>query len=87
MLSILRKVISDCLTSAYGDFDPARVVGYLIAAGGGIEFLALEAYATVRNGNFDGVQFAAGLSGVAAVIAGAAAGVWIKRSSEIQPQG
>lgn len=84
--AILTKLIKDCLTSAGGDYDPARVVGYGISLLGGLEFLVLTAYVTLKNHSFDGISFATGLSGVAAALAAAAAGVRIKHNTEVPPE-
>lgn len=82
----IKRLVSDCLTSANGDYDPARIVGYGIALAGGVEFLVLTAYTTVRSGAFDGAQFAIGLTGVGGALAAAAAGVWLKKSTEVPPK-
>jgi hypothetical protein len=78
-----KKVIFDCMTSANGDYDPARVIGYGIVALGGLQFLVLTAYDTIIKGAFDGAQFAIGLTGVSAALAAAAAGVRLKVGSEV----
>lgn len=84
-LDLFNKVIKDCATGPNGlDYDPARVIGYGIVALGGVQFLILTAWTTIESGTFDGVQFSLGLTGVSGAIAAAAAGVWIKKSTEAQ---
>lgn len=85
ILETLMLVIKDCSTSANGDYDPARVVGYGITMLGAIEFFVMTAYSTFKTGTFDVVQFSIGLTGVSAALAAAAAGVLIKKSTEITP--
>ncbi|MEL6237026.1 MAG: hypothetical protein AAFO57_00155 [Pseudomonadota bacterium] len=86
MFATIKRLISDCLTGPNGDFDPARVVGYGITMAGGVEFLVLTAYTTLRTGAFDGAQFAIGLTGVGGALAASAAGVWLKKSTEVPPK-
>jgi hypothetical protein len=81
----VRKLVHDCLTSANGDYDPARVVGYLVVVFGALEFLALSAYVTIKDGKFDSMQYSAGLVAIAGVLVAAAAGVWLKRATENLP--
>lgn len=82
-IELIKKVIKDCSTGPNGeDYDPARVVGYGIVALGGIQFLVLTAWVTFQTGKFDGVQFSIGLTGVSGAIAAAAAGVWLKKTTE-----
>lgn len=82
----LIKILNDCFTSAGGDYDPARIFGYGIVVLGSLEFLFLAAYTSIKEGKFDPVQFATALAGIAAALAAAAAGVWIKKSTENPPE-
>lgn len=86
MWDLLKRVVSDCATSANGDYDPARVIGYLIVALGGLEFLVITAVEYVRHDKFDALGFATALAGIGAALAAAAAGVWIKKATEIAPK-
>lgn len=79
---LLARVTSDISTTSAGDFDPARIIGYGITILGGLIFCGLTIYDTMINSKFDYDGFAIGLAGVSATIAAAAAGVWIKRSTE-----
>lgn len=79
---VFSKVLSDCMTSQAGDYDPARVFGYGITFLGGLVFLCLSVWIAIKDGKFDGLQFAGGLAAVSASIATAGAGVWLKRSTE-----
>jgi hypothetical protein len=79
---VFAKVLSDCMTSQAGDYDPARVFGYGIVFLGGLEFLCLSAWMAIKDGKFDGVQFATGLAAIGVALAAAAGGVWLKRSTE-----
>lgn len=79
---VFSKVLSDCLTSQAGDYDPARVFGYGIVVLGGLEFLVLSAYSTFKEGKFDSVAFATGLAAVGGALVLAGAGVWIKKTTE-----
>ncbi len=81
----LRKLARDCLTSANGDYDPARVVGYGIVLWGALQFFLLTLYFAIRDGKFDGVTYAAGLAAISATGLAAAAGVYIKKSTENLP--
>ena len=78
----LKKVLKDSLTNSVGDYDPARVAGYLVVILGGLAFIGLSIYDTIVNKKFNYEGYAIGLSGVAVTIAGAAAGVWIKKGAE-----
>lgn len=80
---LISKVIKDCATSANGDYDPARVIGYGIPVLGGIIYLGLEIYMVATTHQFDEIKFATGLAGISAALTAAAAGVWIKKSTEI----
>ena len=86
LIELFKKVIKDISTGPNGtDYDPARIIGYGIVSLGGIQFLILTAWSTFQNGKFDGVQFSIGLTGVSGAIAAAAAGVWLKKSTEAPP--
>lgn len=82
-VATIKTVIKDCMTSANGDYDPARVIGYGVVVLGALEFLILFAYTTLKHGVFDAAQFTIGLSGVSGALAAAAAGVWLKKTTEI----
>ena len=86
MLNEVKKVFKDCCTSANGDYDPARVIGYGIVMIGSLEFMILTAYMAITKGVFDSSQFAVGLTGISGVITAAAAGVWLKKTTEIEPE-
>lgn len=81
----LKKLVKDCLTSANGDYDPARVVGYGIVLWGAAQFFLLSLYFAIKDGKFDGTAYAAGLAAVSATGLAAAAGVYIKKSTENIP--
>ncbi len=78
-----KRVVEDCMTSANGDFDPARVIGYGVVVIGALVFFGLTIYNTIINRTFDGGDFAAGLSSVSAAVVAAGAGVWLKKDTEI----
>lgn len=84
-MSEVKKALQDCFTSQTGDYDPARVFGYGIAVLGGLVYLFLSVYFALKDGKFDQVQYVTGLVGVITAIVGAAAGVYVKRSTENQP--
>lgn len=86
-MNIFSKVFSDIFTSANGDYDPARVIGYGIVALGSMEYLVLQAYVAIVSKQFDSTSFATGLAGISAALLAAAGGVWIKKSTEIPPSG
>ena len=77
--------LKDVFTSAAGEYDPARAIGYGVVLLSAITFLGLSTYDTIVNRKFDYSGFALGLAGVSAAIAAAAAGVTIKKSSENSP--
>lgn len=79
------KLLKDSLTSAAGDYDPARVVGYGVVLLLVVFFLVLATYDTYLNHKFQYGGYTAGLVAIAAAIASAAAGVWIKRGTEVDP--
>lgn len=83
---VTSKVLNDCLTSANGDYDPARVVGYGIVALGGLIYLVLEVYMVVTTHQFDEIKYSTGLAGVGAALVAAAGGVWLKKSTEVPPK-
>jgi len=81
--SLFSKVVGDVFTSWNGDVDPARLFGYGFVLLGGMEFLGLTLYMTVKTGHFDALNFSTGLIGISGAIVAAAAGVLIKKSSEM----
>ncbi len=86
MFTLFKKVVHDCATSSNGDYDPARVIGYGLVSLGGLEFMVLTAYVAITKGTFDGTQFAVGLTGISGALTAAAAGVWLKKTTEIEPE-
>ena len=78
-----KRMVEDCLTSANGDFDPARVIGYGVVVLGALVFFGLTIYHTLVNKSFDGGSFAAGLGSISASVVAAGAGVWLKKDTEI----
>ncbi len=78
----IKKLIHQCLTNPQGVYDPARVAGYGIVVLGGIQYLVLTAYMAIKDGKFDGLNFATGLAAIGAALMAAAGGVWIKKTSE-----
>lgn len=84
MWSTFKKVIKDCLTSANGDFDPARVFGYLILLVGAAMFIAMSGVQfALTPKTFDIFNFTKGLGAIALSLTAAAAGVWIKNATEV----
>lgn len=81
--AVVSKVVSDCFTSANGDYDPARVAGYGIVVLGGFVYLGCEIFMVVTTHQFDEIKFATGLAGIGTALMAAAGGVWIKKSTEI----
>lgn len=82
----IKRVINDCATSANGDYDPARVIGYGFVVLGGLFFLGLTTYDTVVKQSFDSAGFASGLLAISGAIVAAGAGVWLKKDTEIPPK-
>lgn len=82
-MSLFKRVMSDISTSANGDFDPARVIGYGFVVISGLVFLGLTIYTTWKTGAFSTVDFTIGVAGLSASITAAAAGVLIKKSTEV----
>lgn len=78
----IKTLIHQCLTNPQGVYDPARVAGYGIVVLGGLQYLVLSAYMAIKNGEFDGLNFATGLAAIGAALMAAAGGVWIKKVSE-----
>ena len=79
----IKRVVSDCATSANGDYDPARVIGYGFVVLGGLFFLGLTVYDTVVKQSFDSGGFASGLLAISGAIVAAGAGVWLKKDTEV----
>lgn len=83
MFDLLKRVIKDCSTGPNGeDYDPARVVGYVVVVVGAMVFIGLAIYDTIVNKKFDYNGFAVGLGGIGVTVAASAAGVWIKKNTE-----
>lgn len=85
MFETLKKVIYDCCTSSAGDYDPARLLGYLVVVLAAMVFLVLTTYFALTTGKFDSKDFALGLASISATMVAAATGVWIKKDTEVQP--
>ena len=81
--SLFKRVLRDSFTTPNGDFEPARIVGYGVTILGALVFFFCTVYMVVKTQAFDAAQYAIGLGGVAATLAAAAAGVYIKKSDEI----
>ncbi len=81
--AILRRVLGDCFTSPNGDFDPARVFGYGFVVAAATVFLVLTVYETLTKGVFETEKFSLGVAAIASSIAAVAAGVLIKKSTEV----
>lgn len=79
----VRKLVFDCLTNTHGNYDPARVVGYIVVVLASLEFMVLSAYVTIKDGKFDGSMYAIGLASISTALIAAAAGVWMKKSTEM----
>lgn len=84
MWRAFKRFWHDQITTPNGDIDPARVWGYLIVGCGGMLFLFLEWYTVVvKNQPFDPSAFSDGLIKVGTALLAAAAGVWIKKGTEV----
>jgi hypothetical protein len=84
-MSELGKMVKDCMTSANGDYDPARVVGYLIAVLAVIVFMIGMVVNMLVQHQFDVDAFFKGVVGLSALVTSVAGGVRIKSSTEVQP--
>lgn len=82
--NLCKGVFKDIFTNSTGEtYDPARVVGYgVVCAGGGVTFLALAIYDTVKTGHFNYEGFGVAFAGVSAAIVAAAGGVQLKKAAE-----
>lgn len=76
------KTFSDMFTNWNGDVDPARLVGYGFVMLGGLQFLGLSLYDTLKNHAFNYVGFSTGLVAISGAITAAAAGVRWKQMAE-----
>jgi hypothetical protein len=83
MFQLFKRVLSDCTTSANGDFDPARVVGYSMVLLTYLVWLTVTIYFVVTTGKFDSVAFCRDAATLSTMIFAAAAGVWIKKDTEV----
>jgi predicted phage tail protein len=82
MWKTFKQVVYDCFTNPYGDYDPARVIGYLIVILGALEFLGISMWQYAVYNKFDSTGFAAGLASIGGTLAAAGVGVWIKSDAE-----
>jgi hypothetical protein len=81
---LTKKFVGDQFTTSNGDFDPARVWGYMVIGTGGMLYNWFEYYWVVTKGQpFDPIAYADGLIKVGAALLAAATGVWIKHGTEI----
>lgn len=64
-------------------FDPARVIGYGTVVLGALVFFFCVIYIAVVKQEFDASAYAIGMTGIAASIAAAAGGVYMKKTDEI----
>jgi hypothetical protein len=78
----LRRVMTESFTTAAGEFDPARVIGYGFVGLSGFVFLFLTMWVTMKSGVFDTDKFAMGVGAVSAAILAAAGGVQMKNGTE-----
>lgn len=77
------RVCEDLFCSWNGDVDPARFFGYGFVMIGGMVFIVLSIYDTIKHQTFNSLAFSGGLVAIAGAVTAAAAGVKIKESSEI----
>ncbi|MBB5409161.1 hypothetical protein HDG34_003102 [Paraburkholderia sp. HC6.4b] len=77
------RVCEDLFCSWNGDVDPARFFGYGFVMLGGLVFIILSIYDTIKHQTFNSLAFSGGLVAIAGAVTAAAAGVKIKESSEI----
>lgn len=82
---VVNKTVGDVFSSYTGDVDPARLFGYGLTVWGAIQFYVSEAYITIKTGTFDTANFAIGMVSISGALMAAAAGVWIKNSTENRP--
>jgi hypothetical protein len=80
--ALLKKTAGDIFTNWNGDVDPARLIGYGFVMLGGLEFLALTLYDTLRSHHFDSMSFSTGIVAISGSVMAAAGGVRIKQNSE-----
>jgi hypothetical protein len=82
-LGFVARVCEDLFCNWNGDVDPARFFGYGFVMLGGLVFIILSIYDTVKHQTFNSLAFSGGLVAIAGAVTAAAAGVKIKESSEI----
>lgn len=80
--ALIKKTFGDMFTNWNGDVDPARLVGYGFVMLGGLEFLGLSLYDTLKNHAFNYIGFSTGLVAISGAITAASAGVRWKQMSE-----
>lgn len=87
MFEILKKVIHDCLTCEAGDYDPARVVGYMLVLITYFTWLTMTVCMIVfGSAKWDSSNFCKDALLLSGILVTAAGGVWIKKSAEAKVQ-
>jgi hypothetical protein len=81
--ALLKKTAGDIFTNWNGDVDPARLIGYGFVMLGGLEFLGLTLYDTLRSHHFDSMSFSTGIVAISGSVMAAAGGVRWKQGSEV----
>lgn len=83
---VMKRGLADMATSdPNGYTDPARVIGYLFPVISGLVFLVMIVWSSFKNGKFDGIDFAAGVTSISAAIGVASWGVAKKNGTEGPP--
>lgn len=82
MWKLFKEVMYQSLTSHAGNYDPARVFGYIFVLMCCMTFLVFFIYESIKTGSFDSTKFFGGVAACCTALGSAAAGVWIKNGSE-----
>lgn len=82
---LIKQVSKESMTSAAGEYDPARVFGYGFVVLASLVFLGLSIYDAIKNGHFNTTDFTTGTLAIAGAYGLVAGGVAIKKSAENPP--
>lgn len=80
--SEFKKLLKDCFSSQSGDYDPARVIGYIFLACICLTFIILFWYVTIKTGTFLSNDFTQGSLTIGGLIIMVAGGVLVKAPTE-----
>lgn len=60
MWKLFKTVVFQIMTASNGQYDPARLFGYMFVFAAGVMFLVFFAWQTINTGKFDATSFTTG---------------------------